>query len=1332
MINNFYQYGGKLHAHTPSYVKRFADGQLYELLKQNYFCYVFNCRQMGKSSLQAQVKMRLEATNAQENQCVYLSLQEMGVSQSSSENQWYRELSKKIFGELNLDKQADFKGCWSRFSGQGAVSSFSDFIVEVLLPLTSSNLVIFIDEIDKILELSFRDNFFGLIRAFHEKRAEYDDFNRLTFCFLGVATPNDLIQNPLQSPFNIGRAIELRGFEFNESLVLAQGLQDVASVPEEVLREILFWTGGQPFLTQKVCALLVESQVRIGEGQEKSFIEEFIYSSIIRNWEGQDDPSHLKDIKNRLLAKEILTGKLLEIYRHILQNGYFTTEGNQLESELRLSGLVVKRSADLEIFNPIYREVFSLEWVQKQLDSLRPYAVALNAWLASEKNNAYLLDETETARADIWREGKFLTREDEEFIRDSKLAQKDKESAQKIEAEREAKKILEKAKKKAQKALAGSIIASALIIAGTLVFAIIQTTKAERATQKADQAITNLTDAKRERDHIQQEIVQANQKLFRASAERRRIELNAHRTSQLLKLVQGNLNRLEIDRNQSQEQIDRLQSRKTTLERERQIILAQKQTAESRTRKSQEELNQVERDLQANLQQLEEIEKSLRVAEQARQTALRVTGLEQRGISIARRWDRGSEGQINLLLEAIKVGEDLQEITKIDSSNQYSSPALLLTLRTILDGIQEQNQFSGHRSSIKSVAFSPDGRYFATGSLDETARLWDLQGNLLAEFKGHGDDVKSIVFSPDGKYLATGSSDDTARLWDLKGNLLREFKSNSGAVQSVVFSPDGQYLVTGSWNTISLWDLQGNLIWKLQGRGHNREYVMSVAFSPDGKYIATGGGGSDKTARLWDLQGNLLRKFTGHKDGLIGVIFSHDGKYIATASSDKTARLWDFQGNLLVEFKGHGADVRSIAFSPDDQYLATGSWDNTARLWDLHDLAKFNDSKPNDENLSTFSHWERVSEYEEDDQVVMKLIRHPEIVESVAFSPDGKYLATGSNDNIARLWSLQSHFFVEFKGHKDNIESVAFSPDGKYLATGSSSNTAHLWDLQGNLIAEFKGHKDNVESVAFSPDGKYLATGSNDKTARLWDLKGNLLREFTGHKDDVKSVAFSPDGKYIATGSSNNTARLWDLKGNLLREFTGHKDDVQSVAFSPDGKYLATGSSNKTARLWDLKGNLLREFTVHKNDVQSVAFSPDGKYLATGSWDKTARLWDLQGNLIVEFNGHRSAVVSVAFSPDGKYLATGSNDNTARLWDLQGNILAEFKGHKDDVKSVAFSPDGKYLATGSNDKTVRLWPIEDLDALLVRGCHWLKDYFVSHPRDLQELPVCQQALKTSR
>jgi WD40 repeat protein len=1296
MIKNFYKYGGGLNPHTPSYVKRFADDQLYELLKQNYFCYVFNCRQMGKSSLQAQVKMRLEATNAQGNQCVYLTLQEMDCSQSISENQWYREFSKKIFRNLNLQKQTDFNECWSRFSGQGAISSFSDFMAEILLPSTSSNLVIFIDEIDRILELSFRDNFFGLIRTFHEKRAEYDDFNRLTFCFLGVATPNDLIQNPLQSPFNIGRAIELRGFEFNESLVLAQGLQDVASVPEEVLREILFWTGGQPFLTQKVCALLVESQIRIGEGQEKSFIEEFIYSSIIRNWEGQDEPIHLRSIKNRLLAKEVLTGKLLEIYRHILQNGYFTTEGNQLESELRLSGLVVKRNADLEIFNPIYREVFSLEWVQKQLDSLRPYAIALNAWLASEKNNTYLLDETETARADIWREGKFLTREDEEFIRDSKLAQKDKDSAQKIEAEREAKKILEKAKKKAQKALIGSIIASALIIAGTLIFAVIQTTKAEKATQEANKSMQNLTNIKKERDKIGQEVIRANDRLSQVSAERRQIELNAR---QRLAVAQGNLKRLETARNQAQQQVTQFQRQKTILERERQIILAQKLEAESRTQKSQEELNRTERDLQANLQQLERVNNGLRVAERGHQTALRVTGLEQRGMSLARRFDAGSEGQISLLLEAIKAGQEFQEMAKTGLTDKYSTPSLLYAFYTFLYAIKERNYFSGSKTMINSVAFSPDGKYLATDSSNYTARLWDLKGNLITKFKGHRDSVTSVAFSPDGKYLATGSSDDTARLWDLKGNLITEFEGHRNNVTSVAFSPDGQYLATGSWDyTARLWDLKGNLITEFEGHRNN---VTSVAFSPDGQYLATGSW--DDTARLWDLKGNLITEFKGHQIFVtsIAFTFSPDGKYLATGSSDDTARLWDLKGNLITEFKGHRDSVRSVAFSPDGKYLATGSDDKTVRLWDL------------EANLRA------------------EFKGHTAFVLSVAFSPNGKYLATALSDHTARLLDLKEELITEFKGHQNDVTSVALSADGKYLATGSRDETALLWDRKGNLLVEFKGHKRVVTSVAFSPYGKYLATGSSDDTARLWDLQGNLITEFNGHQGLVYSVAFSPDGQYLATGSSDDTARLWDLQGNLITEFKGHQYDVRSVAFSSDGQYLATGSVDRTARLWDLKGNLLTEFKGHQWGVSSVAFSPNGKYLATGSWDETARLWDLKGHLLTEFKGHRGGVRSVAFSPDGQYLATGSSDE-ARLWDLKGNLIAEFKGHRDIVRSVAFSPDGKYLATGSNDKTVRLWPIEDLDALLVRGCHWLKDYFVSHPRDLQELPVCQQALKTSR
>jgi len=314
--------------------------------------------------------------------------------------------------------------------------------------------------------------------------------------------------------------------------------------------------------------------------------------------------------------------------------------------------------------------------------------------------------------------------------------------------------------------------------------------------------------------------------------------------------------------------------------------------------------------------------------------------------------------------------------------------------------------------------------------------------------------------------------------------------------------------------------------------------------------------------------------------------------------------------------------------------------------------------------------------------------RHGCSVQSVAFSPDGKTLASTHNDSTIQLWDLKTGRLIRsFVGHTGHVPAIVFSPDGKTLAGGSPDQTVKLWEVSsGRFIRAFKGHSDSIYSVAFSPDGKTLASGSHDRTVKLWEVSsGRLVRSFEGHNSFVHSIAFSPDGKTIASGSYDNTLKLWDVgSGRNIRSFEGHTDWVQSVAFSPDGKMLASGSTDKTVKLWEVSsGSLINSFGNHDSSLYgSVAFSPDEKTLALASYSSTIELWDASaGQRIRSLKDHDESVNSVAFSPDGKTIASGSHDGTIKIWGTgAGNLLATLMRFKDG-SWITFIPGNYYVSS---------------------------------------------------
>ncbi|MEG4057753.1 MULTISPECIES: AAA-like domain-containing protein [unclassified Microcoleus] len=879
---SYYQVGGSLTNNAPNYVKRQADDDLYNGLKAGEFCYVLNSRQMGKSSLQVRTIQRLRNERIA---CAAIDISEIG-NRGVTPEQWYAGLLRILENNFNLSDIVNVRTWWRDRNFLTPVQRLSEFIETVLLPNISSNIVIFIDEIDSILALDFpADDFLALIRSCYNKRANNSEFDRLTWALLGVASPTDLCreQNATSNtPFNIGKAIELTGFDETEAQPLAAGLAELTDSPHEVLREVLYWTGGQPFLTQKLCKLLLENPQLIpnlpppappSQGGEKDkintskeWVEKVVRLKIVENWETQDVPEHLSTIRDRLFKENQRIVRRLGFYQQILEQTEIVPDGSAEQMELRLSGLIVKRGEKLTISNPVYEAVFNKRLIEEKLEKLSPYSEAIKLWLNSScEDDSQLLRGNDLQSALVWAAGKSLRNEDFQFLT----------ASQKVILS-EQNKLLHSATLETKKAVCD----------------------AEKAWSEADSA----------KQKAKQWIGIGSAVLAASLVAAIGFSTLAY---QRFKLAQASI---EIEQNGSDA-----------------LLLAVSQKTENREALSEALLRAIAsgkklKTLVGNTHKLEQYPATRPLL--ALQIILdKISATQQIKTSLSPK-------------QKITWSAHKGAVTSLT----FSPNRQILATAGIDDRVRIWN-FSGQKiaewkalqQSVNMVNFSPNGKFLATAGRDSTVKIWNLSGKNISTLKGIQGSVTSLSFSPEGKLLAAAGIDSYAAIWDLYKlpqlvSSSLKLPGHNGLVRSVNFSPSGDFITTlDGKSTVRLWNLSGKLkktlpvqaiglsftpaqhqyrfatvtlngkvgLWNLSEKELVKEFqtlhfdAKSISFSPDGERLATVG--IDKTVRLWNLAGRQVAQFE-FEENVVSVSWSRDGKQIAVAGSNGTVWLRQVEG----------------------------------------------------------------------------------------------------------------------------------------------------------------------------------------------------------------------------------------------------------------------------------------------------------------------------------------------------------------------------------------------------------------------------------------------------
>ena len=1145
---NYYKYGGSLRPNHPTYVTREADQKLLNYLQQGEYCFVLNSRQMGKSSLRVRTTRQLRAEGIL---CANVDLSFITTNSSNDNSeQWYYNFAYSVLESLDLNLQDKFSHWLQQQSVSQAVlvERLFRWILNQLKP--QQKLVIFIDEIDSLINVHFKDNFFALIRSCCDRRAEYPELERLCCCLLGVASANDLITDKTHKSFNIGHNIELTGLTLNEAKsALLPGLSFKFKNAELLLAEILIQTGGQPFLTQKLCSLVAEYA-----DADQPYLTSIIQNYILDNWEVQDNPEHLKTIRDRLV-REPDSDRLLSclgLYQQLLQEKALKFDNSDQQFQLLLTGLVTKKENQLIIYNPIYQKIFDQNWLAYYLENLYPlyYYNAKKAWLSYEKSPQYLLEGESLVNAQAWAQNKQLNPLDYQFLAASQKEQDQRSNQVLQEANEQATQFLIQAKQKANTIVKRTLSITVIILIGASIYAY---NKIERANQ-----IVNLE----KKSNIIQKNFSTNQldSLLEAIAIGKNLKnivgdsqsIAEYPSSSPFSVLFNILRKIEV---KNEINLDKYRGDNDSFSRFSQngnLIVSIAPPNQIQLWNSRGELiNTVQ--VFTNSQKNIKI-KNLEVSPDSELIAVLMSDntlffFDEKGQLVDRfKYPKIPNLKEKFTKQFIRFSPDSKTLAIALLDQEGKGQVLLWSM------VENSVKILNNQAipSIQSLSFSHDNQFIAVGSIDGSIRLWkegEIEPQIIIAHNGY---VNSLAFNFEGKILASGGEDHRLNFWQNQGGKWQKILAQKYdlPITDLKFSPIDQtlaFLQKGGQLSQLIEDKSGNKFAQLISLSKERQDSYSqLFFSPDGQYFQS-------------FQARLIRVWPLSKSPEMSrPVFSKKAPNVLTAIADNPQAgvtvLGDTNGNFYVlNNKGEitqnipgkiQSQIRGIFWSSDFQHLWTVTATGLIEKWS----------------------------YQNQTLTRIKELEYPEQIAEVKFDPKTGNLFLLEEEKKSKL--------------------VYFNLD--------QQNTTFIQDIQTIAIAKDK----QIKKIAIQPHSPFIAIVDQHNNLQLWNRQtqnsdNQNKRNLNMLNLHVTYLDFSQDGKLLAISyqdnQENGTLQVWKIKDDEESELLTISEEnieINHFDFRANNNLLKAIDSNGYLQIYNFNLNdLLNQSCTWINDY--LALSPD-------------------------------------------------------------------------------------------------------------------------------------------